>query len=89
MKIIDEPSIIESTFVKISHGSKPVRIVLREIKPVRGSGLKTEYSVHYETMSISCNELGASLIHESFYDGSFFFNKDKAMNCYLDKANKW
>lgn len=76
MKIVNEPSILESTFIKVSALTMPHRIVLRK--------LKNEWVTHCENLEF----VGDALIHHSFYNGNYFFDKDEAMTDFLERSKK-
>jgi hypothetical protein len=62
MKIINHPSIIQASAVKIVDGCAPTRLVIRD------EGGYHPYVVHKEDMKI----VGETLIHQDFYDGHYY-----------------
>jgi len=84
MKIVDDPSIIESTFIKVSALTMHNRIVLREIKADDGFNCKPEWVTHCENLEFN----DGALVHHSFYDGHYFRNKEEAVANFLSRSKE-
>lgn len=78
MKIINEPSILNATSVKISNGCHPNRMVLRHVSDDE----VMPYVVHRENLKVN----GDFLIHRDFYSGQYFDNLKEAEEYFKQEA---
>ena len=79
MKVKNEETVIYGTALKISDGTKPHRVVLRYLE-----GEYQPYVTHMENMKLEGSE---AFVHESFYWGHYFSNKDDAVKDFEERSN--
>ena len=76
MEILNDSSIVRSTFIKVEDGCRPYRIVLRHVE-----GSFTPYVVHHESLRFEQSNIW---VHEAFFWGHYFQNQPDA----IDKFNE-
>jgi hypothetical protein len=77
VKIINHPSIIQASAVKIVDGCAPTRLVIRD------EGGYHPYVVHKESMTIEGNEL----VHQDFYDGHYYHSLEAAKRDFNERTS--
>ena len=78
MKIKNEKTVLYGTVVKVSDGMNPHRVVLRFIE-----GELHPYVTHMESMKVQDSN---TLVHDEFYWGHYFSNKEEAENDFNERS---
>ena len=85
IKIIDEPSILQATAIKVSEGLQPNRLVLRKVDGPH------PYSIHRENLSFQMNVFGEpqvlTWVHREFYWGNYFKTLGEAKQAFYERTS--
>lgn len=86
IKIIDEPSILQATAIKVSEGLQPNRLVLRKVDGPH------PFSIHRENLSYQMNVFGEpqvlTWVHREFYWGQYFTSLAHAKEAFYELTSR-